>query len=90
MAAIPSAIGKAAGLVDGARSMLAAAPSRFASYRPLVEELDVAALEGPILVHADLHAGNLLIDDIGRVRAVDWSMDARARPGSMSRCWFRE
>ncbi|WP_425581795.1 phosphotransferase family protein [Streptosporangium vulgare] len=51
-------------------------PAEYGRYGPLVKALDLDELDGPTLLHADLHAGNLLVDG-GRCQVVDWSMACR-------------
>ncbi|MER5625113.1 phosphotransferase [Streptosporangium sp. NPDC002544] len=68
----PSVSGKIRGLRRVAEEQLAASPAD-AAYGPLVKALDLDDFAGATLLHADLHADNLLVDN-GKVWIVDWSM----------------
>ncbi len=68
----PSVTAKAAALLREAEAFLADSPGR-GDYEPLVKTLDLNELGGAALLHADLHAGNLLVDG-DRCQVVDWSM----------------
>jgi len=71
--AAPSITGKVAALLRVAEEQLAETPADAGEYGPLVKALDLDELAGTTLLHADLHAGNLLVDG-DRCRIVDWSM----------------
>lgn len=73
----PSVTAKATALLLGAEAFLADSPG-LGDYEPLVKALDLNELDGTTLLHADLHAGNLLVDN-DRCRVVDWSMACRGR-----------
>ncbi|WP_433363931.1 phosphotransferase family protein [Streptosporangium sp. CA-115845] len=68
----PSVTVKAAALRREAEVFLADSPG-YGDYEPLVKALNLDELDGASLLHADLHAGNLLVDG-DRCRVVDWSM----------------
>ncbi|MEV4399665.1 phosphotransferase [Nonomuraea sp. NPDC049607] len=70
----PPATRKIGGLLRVAQEHLAESPTN--DLEPLVKALDVAAFDGDILVHGDLHQDNLLAHH-GRVQIVDWSMACR-------------
>lgn len=69
----PSVTAKAAGLLRAAEELLAESPAGLAHYEPLVKSLDPGELTGPTLLHADLHADNLLVNG-GQAQIIDWSM----------------
>ncbi|MEU8038064.1 phosphotransferase [Streptosporangium sp. NPDC049078] len=69
----PSITGKAATLLRVAEEQLAETPAEAGRYGPLVKALDLDELTGTTLLHADLHAGNLLVDG-NQCRIIDWSM----------------
>ncbi|MGJ6967640.1 phosphotransferase [Streptosporangium sp. G11] len=70
---------KAAALLRHAEALLAEAPAEYGRYGPLVKALNPGELDGAALLHADLHAGNLLVDG-DRCRVVDWSMACQGAP----------
>ncbi|GAA3416270.1 phosphotransferase family protein [Streptosporangium vulgare] len=72
----PSATVKVTALLRHAEELLEDSPAEYGRYGPLVKALDLDELDGPTLLHADLHAGNLLVDG-GRCQVVDWSMACR-------------
>ncbi|MEV8630767.1 phosphotransferase [Streptosporangium sp. NPDC051023] len=61
------------GLLRSAEEQLAAAPLDADQYGPLVKALNLSDFASDRLLHADLHADNLLIEG-GHVWVVDWSM----------------
>lgn len=69
----PSVTVKVSALLRAAEDVLADPWPEVAYYEPLVKALDLDDLTGTMLLHADLHAGNLLVDD-DRCLVVDWSM----------------
>ncbi|WTL69424.1 phosphotransferase [Streptosporangium sp. NBC_01495] len=69
----PSVTVKVAALLRQAEMLMAESPAEYARYGPLVKALDLDEFNGTVLLHADLHAGNLLVDG-GRCWVVDWSM----------------
>jgi hypothetical protein len=75
----PSITGKATALLRQAEALIAESPAEYACYEPLVKALDLDELDGPVLLHADLHAGNLLVDG-NQCRIVDWSMACHGAP----------
>ncbi|MEV4383980.1 NUDIX domain-containing protein [Streptosporangium sp. NPDC049644] len=68
----PSVTGKIRGLLRTAEEHLSVSPAD-AAYGPLVKALDLDDVAGSTLLHADLHADNLLAAG-GKVWIVDWSM----------------
>ncbi|WP_436761136.1 phosphotransferase [Streptosporangium sp. V21-05] len=77
----PSITGKITSLLRQAEALLADSPAEYARYGPLVKALDMDQFDGATLLHADLHAGNLLVDG-DRCQVVDWSMACRGAPWS--------
>ncbi|MFI6513596.1 phosphotransferase family protein [Streptosporangium sp. NPDC050855] len=75
----PSITGKAAALLRQAEALIAESPAEYACYEPLVKALNLDELDGPALLHADLHAGNLLVDG-DQCWIVDWSMACHGAP----------
>ncbi|GAA3070640.1 phosphotransferase family protein [Streptosporangium carneum] len=68
----PPVTGKLLGLLRTAEEQLTASPAD-ADYEPIVKALDLTAFAGTTLLHADLHADNLLVEN-GQAQIVDWSM----------------
>ncbi|MGJ6966079.1 phosphotransferase family protein [Streptosporangium sp. G11] len=75
----PSITGKVTALLRQAEALMAESPAEHARYGPLVKALDLNELDGTALLHADLHAGNLLVDG-DRCQVVDWSMACQGAP----------
>ena len=69
----PPVTGKIRGLLRVAEEQLADFPADTGWYGPLVKGLDLDEFTGPTLLHADLHADNLLVDN-GQAQVVDWSL----------------
>ncbi|WP_433238028.1 phosphotransferase [Streptosporangium sp. CA-135522] len=69
----PPVAGKIRGLLRIAEELLTDAPTELSHYEPLVKSLNLDEFVGGMLLHADLHKDNLLVDS-GRARIVDWSM----------------
>lgn len=74
----PSVMAKATALLREAEAFLADSPGH-GDHEPLIKTLDLNELGGTALLHADLHAGNLLVDG-DRCRVVDWSMACQGAP----------
>ncbi|MEU4410788.1 phosphotransferase [Streptosporangium sp. NPDC023963] len=72
----PSVTVKVAALLRQAEALLADSPAEYARYGPLVKALDLDEFDGTALLHADLHAGNILVD-VDRCQVIDWSMACR-------------
>ncbi|GAA2852779.1 hypothetical protein GCM10010517_10530 [Streptosporangium fragile] len=75
----PSVVVKVRGLLRAAEEFLADSPADVGHYEPLVKGLRLGDFEGDTLLHADLHAGNLLVGR-GNARVVDWSLACRGAP----------
>lgn len=75
----PSAALKAAALLNGARPLLDAPPAHLAHCVTLAKRLQPGDLAGQWLVHADLHADNLLVDEKA-ARIIDWSLACTGAP----------
>jgi hypothetical protein len=75
----PSGTHRIAGLLRVAQPLIEAPSVELADYAALAKQLDADEFAGPYLVHADLHADNLLVHD-GAVRVVDWSFACRGAP----------
>ncbi|MEV7013253.1 aminoglycoside phosphotransferase family protein [Streptosporangium sp. NPDC051022] len=75
----PPVAGKIRGLLRVAEEQVAASPADTA-YEPLIKALNLDDFSGTTLLHADLHADNLLAYG-EQVRIVDWSM------ASMGAAW---
>lgn len=76
--------------VSGARSLAQVSLQTAAAIPPLLEEVarQVNILVGEGIWHPDLHPGNVLVDDRGRVVLIDFDKVARVG-GSRRRLWRR-